>query len=498
MKSGTRNVIIVAACAVVLGGTVFALTRTGTGSSSSSAASSAANIQLISKSSENVVSMKVTNKKGSYTLVPTSTPVSSVAASSAASSASGSSVAYTVDGMSGCPINTSETGSVVQNGFSLSATKNLGTVSNLGDYGLKTPQATVEVKFKDGSTFNYKIGNATATDSSAYYMCGEKSDNVYVVTVDSGLLEDANYFITKEILAISNGTSSATTTSSDSSSNNDFTQIVLSGSNFPKNVTLQKKDSALAIISPDSYDADSTNLSSMESSLTTLSADSVAAVKPDAAALKKYGLDKPTVTAEYTVNKKAYKLIIGAQAGKDYYAMLDGVNVVYSVTADSINGLVSQNLFSLRSKLIYLPNIETVKNITVTAGGATNQINVTRTENTASSTQDKKAYNYKVAGNGGKSLNYDSNYKNMYQRLIGITVYADTDKKPSGSPVATVKYSYFDKSGSNTIEFYQADSRHYTAVLDGKVYGLCTKSDVDAAMQSLASFEKGQTISSPL
>jgi hypothetical protein len=262
MKSSTRNIIVVGVVAVVLGGTVFALNKTGggKGGSSSSAASSEAAIQLISKSSNNVASMKVTNKKGSYTLVPL--PSGSLGSSSAASSGtSSSSVSYTVQELSGCPVNTGETGSVVQNGFSLSATKNLGKTDSLAQYGLQNPQATVEVTFKDGSTYGYKIGNATATDSSAYYMCGMDSNNVYVVNIDEGLLEDANYFVTKDIFTISSGTDSS---SANGSSAADFSIIALSGKNFPQSVSLQKNSSGqLAISAPTACDIDSNSLTPM-------------------------------------------------------------------------------------------------------------------------------------------------------------------------------------------------------------------------------------------
>ena len=66
--------------------------------------------------------------------------------------------------------------------------------------------------------------------------------------------------------------------------------------------------------------------------------------------------------------------------------------------------------------------------------------------------------------------------------------------KPSGSPAVTVKYSYFDKAGTDTVEFYLT-SEHYTAVLNGKVLGLCSKSDLDAIMQSASGFENGKTVS---
>lgn len=499
MKSSTRNIIVVGAVAVVLGGTVFALTKVGgtgggTSSGSSSTGASSAAIQLISKTSSDVASMKVTNKKGSYTLVP----LPSGGLGSSSSSGTASSANYTVQELGGCPVDTGMTGSVVQSGFNLTATKNLGKVSSLSTYGLDSPQATVQVTFKDGSTYGYKIGSTTATDSSAYYMCSLESSDVYVVNVDTGLFEDAKYFVTKSMLSLSASAGGSASTDN-SSSQTDFSLIALSGKNFPQTTSLQKNSSGqLAISSPLTCDVDSNNLTALENALSSLSADSIAALRPDAAALKQYGLDHPTVSVTFTANKKPYKLVIGARNGKDYYAMIGGVNVVYNVTSDSINGILSQNLFSLRSKLIYLPNIVTVKQITVTANGKTDEMNVTRTENPASSTQDKKAYNYKVTGNGGKSLNYDTDYRNTYQTLIGLTVYADANQIPSGSPAITVKYSYFDKAGSDTLALYQMDGRRYTAVFNGKVYGLCDKNDVAPILQTIANFEAGKSVPSPM
>ncbi len=473
MKSGTRNIIIVAVTAAVLGGAVFALTRVGgSGSSSSDGASSSANIKLVSQSSQNVVSMKVTNRKGSYTLVPAG---QSSLTSSAASSAS---VTYTVKELAGCPVDTDETSSVLQNGFSLTATKNLGTVSSLSDYGLSDPQASVEVLFKDGSTFRYKIGNATATDPSARYLCSENSSTVYVVSVNAGLLEGAPYFVKKQLVSLGG----------DASTQPSFTRIALSGSKYPQPVVLQAgSGGTLSIVSPMAYDADGTNLSALQTCLSSLTADSAVALNPDAATLKKYGFASPTAVAEYTVNKKNYKITIGAQNGKSYYAMVDGVNVVYSVSADSVSAFAAQSLFGLRSKLAFTPQIETVKKISIVAGGKASTASVTRTEKTSSSTEDKKAYAYKVSGTSGKALDYDNGYKGAYEKLIGILLYADSSVKPSGTPAVTIKYSYFDKTGTDTVEFYLADG-HYTAVQNGKVLGLCTKNDVDTALQAFTSF----------
>ena len=488
MKSSTRNLIVAGTAAVVLGGAVFALNRFGGAPSSSSAASSTPQIQLISKSSNDVTSMKVTNKKGSYTLVPM--PSGTIGASSSASSGAASStsaVQFTVQELGGCPINTSTTGNVVQDGFSLAATKNIGTVSSLSNYGLADPQATVEVTFKDGSTYGYKIGNATASNTGAYYMCGQKSNNVYVVTVDPGLLDNANYFVTKEMLAI--GTSGQ---------QNTFSKITLTGKNFPQATVVEMNSTGNPVITaPSSLVIDATKISALEQALGTMTAQSAVEVNPSADTLKKYGFDSPTVKAAFTVNKQNHTVTVGNKSSDGYYAMVDNVSVIYDVSADGISALAEQTLFNLRSKLIFLPDIAAVKQIEITNNGKTDTLNVTRTDNPASSTQDKKAYKYKVTGTSGAQLNYDTNYKNAYQTLLGLTVYDQSDSVPSGTPAITVKYSYFDKTSTDTLALYPVDSRHVAAVLNGTPYGLCTKSDVDSVISVLSNLEAGKAIAAP-
>jgi hypothetical protein len=486
MKSSTRNLIIAGAAALVLGGAVFAVNKLGGTRSSSSASDSSETIELISKTSSDVASMTVKNKKGSYTIIPM--PTGTIGSSSAAST----SLNFTVQELSGCPINIDRANAVVQNGISLGALKNIGKVNNLSDFGLTDPQATVEVKYKDGSDFGYKIGSATATNSGTYYMCGLNSDNVYVVAVDDGILEAATYFVKTDMLSITPDSSDST---SKANPQNVFHKITLTGKNFPTPVVIQEIDEMPTIVSPAKYEVDAQNVTDLLGVLGSLTADSAVVTKPDAAALKQYGFDNPTVKAVYSVNKENHTLIIGNKSSKGYYAMVDNINVIYEVSASDVSALTDTDLFKLRSKLIFVPNINTVKKIEITSSGKTDVINVSRTENTESSTEDNKVYNYKVTGTDGKELDYDKNYKNAYQTLISLVIYDQTDKMPSGTPAITIKYSFFDKSTTNTLALYAIDNRHYTAVLDGTVYGLCTKNDVENVLNAIADLEAGKTVS---
>lgn len=478
MKTTTRNLAIVAGCIVVLGGAVAALALSGGGSGGASSAALSSAIPLISKKSEDVVSMTVKNKKGSYTILAqdTKTPSSS-------SSGTAETRTYTIKGLDGVSVDTTLTQQTVQDGYNLSATQNLGEMSNPEEFGLKDPQATVEVRYQDGSSHTYKVGSPSATESTAYYISVDDSKNIYVATLDGGIFDNQNYFISKQILAITS-----------SSGENDFTAITLSGKNYAKPIQLTKADKTMQIVSPVKADADTNAMTALQTALATVTANSVEAVKPDAAALKTYGLDQPSAIAEFTVNKGSYKLMIGAKKDDSYYVMLDQSNVVCLVSASSLTSVVQTDAFTLRSKSILLPSIDTVKSIAVTQNGTSSAVNVARTKDETKSTQDTPAYTYKVTGSSGKELAYDTNYKSFYLHLIGLELLEQTDKTPTGTPVYQVEYQYFDKTTKDTIAFYAGGDRRYTAVVNGQVYGNVTSSEVDKMITAWKQLQAEQTV----
>lgn len=482
MNTNIRNLAIVGVSVVVLGGVAAALLMTRPKAEETSSESSASTIELVSKSSADVTSMKVINQKGGYTILPVATKKS--ASSSTASGTAEAERTYWVKELGSIPANTTAVSQVVQNGYSLVATKNLGNVKNLKEFGLENPKATVEITFKDGSTYNYKIGNVSATDSTLYYMCGENSSNVYTVSIDSGILEGKDYFITKEVLAISSSTGV-----------NDFAKIQLSGANFPQPIRLQKSGSGMVLTSPVSANTDSEKLGAIETALTSMTADSVEAVNPDAAALKSCGLDKPAIVAEYTVNKQSFKFLIGAKKDAGYSVMLDKVPVVYLVKEDGVSALVQATVFGLRSKSLLTPEITAVKSLTVSANGTGNVFTVTRMKDEAKSTEDKTQYIYSVTGTGGKKLDYSKNYTDYFKIITSLQILEPAGAVPSGTPEVKVEFTYFDRKGTDTVAFYKSGERRYTAVVNGTAYGLVTDGDLQRILDSTKALQNGEAFS---
>ena len=65
---------------------------------------------------------------------------------------------------------------------------------------------------------------------------------------------------------------------------------------------------------------------------------------------------------------------------------------------------------------------------------------------------------------------------------------------PEGEPTLTCTYTYQDKPGSDTIEYYRVSDRRYAIVENGQLMGLALSDDVDLAMQDLELLYSGQDV----
>ena len=141
MKKTTRNILIMLAVLVVLGGAAAALllTQPEEQEESSSSASSSVTEKVMEKSTRDVSVIKVENAGGSYQLTPIEEPETETSASSETDSSSSESekdVAFTVKGLEDYDVNTVDSSSAARSVLDVNASKNLGEVTNLEDFGL--------------------------------------------------------------------------------------------------------------------------------------------------------------------------------------------------------------------------------------------------------------------------------------------------------------------------------------------------------------------------
>ena len=478
MKTTTRNLLILVAAIVVLGTAVIILVTTGSQTSgSSSAQSETSTVSLVTKEVGDVESLQVTNSHGTYTLVPRAVSSSSSEASSQASGESSAvedTVTYVVEELEKIPQNSTLAETVMGGAFSPQITKTIGNVKDLNEYGLQEPAATVLVTFNDGTTFTYCVGDVSPTDESCYYICEKGSSNVYVAAFDNtSLFEDKVAYIDLTVLSLSTSDTAAPS----------FEKLSFNGASYDEPFTATKDGDGYTLSS--GFAADAEKITEITDALTTLYADSAVAANPGKNTLTKYGFDDPLAVLSFEAGGKQYILTAGKRDGENIYLMLDGTDVIYQVTETAVAAWLDTDLFALRDKSLLSPAISSIKQMDITADRKTSSFAVTRTKDEETSTEETTYYDYTVSC-GGKDVTY-SVFQTLYNAAVAPEVLEESAERPSGSPDLKITYQYYDSSNADTISFYQASGRRYTAVVNGKTYGMVTASEIDAILERLSS-----------
>ncbi len=473
MKSITRNLILVAAGVVVLGGAAAALLLTSPAEEEeTSSSSSTQTIALISKQEADLASVTVENEYGTFMVEPHTEEVESTVTADDGSTETTTTTktTYVIEELGDLPFSNYSTEDVFECGFTLNASKDVGEVENLADYGLAEPLATITAEYVDGTSMAYCIGNESAGSNTGRYMCEKDSKHVYVVSIDDDIFNSVADFVDKTLVSV---------TSSDGTSSPIFTEVKLSGTNFPDPITLSGGETGLVKVSYGEIDTDldSTEVSNMTAALASISASEAAYLYPTEEQLAECGFEEPRVIAEFTVQGESYKVIVGGDAGdKQSYIMLDGIDVIYKIENSSISVWADTTGYDLRTKFILLPMITDVDRMTVTMDGQEHVFVLSREINEEKSTEDNVVYDYTVTGDGN-AITYE-NFQTYYQSVIMVQLMEETSEEPQGTPEVKVTYEYYEDTGksADVIEFYAQSDRRYLVTLNGVVHGIASTS----------------------
>lgn len=467
MKRNTKYFIALLVVVVLLSGILAGLLKLQKPKESSSAAvSSTDQISVLDKTAGEVKSIQVTNESGTYTLLP-QLPSETQSTASASSTATSPQITFTVQELSGLPIDSTRTEQAAQSGYQLTATENLGKQENLEQFGLKTPKATVKTTFENGTAFSYTIGNVSPENNELYYILA--NDTVYIVDVNTNLLQGKESYVSTAVLQFTSQNTVPT-----------FTKLRMEGTAMQVPVSFDKVEEGYTLTQPYTAQADSDKTAAIVDMLTSLNAESVVAIHPTAAQLKQYGLDSPANQLSFTTGGKEYTLLSGKKEGEYRCVMLKGVDVVYKVGESTLKGWVDVKApFDLRSKYVLMNNIETVKQVTVTAGSVQHTYQIMRIKDEKKSTSEKAVYTYTAKKDNTQSVDYETVYKTWFNKLNSLSLLEEAEKKPAGEPSYRVTYAYFDNSKTDTLEFYAIGNRRYTVVLNGAVCGNITENDVE-------------------
>ena len=445
---------------------------TGSGSGTSSSTSSGISL---TKNDENSISyVQVTNTAGQYTIRKTGDKT------------------FTIDSLSGAPLNNSSLEQIVNDVATLSATqKVVENASDVSQYGLATPSATAVVGTTDNKTYTIKLGIETP-QKDAYYLSKEGDSTVYLVDTQIG----------SDLTAAAVSFVDTTLASVDSSQLTKLTKISFAGAARQKAFEMDIDASSLSasastssdsvptydIVKPNSYDSDPTHIQTLVGALEALSASSVVAIHPTDQQLADTGLKNPQYSVSYTFDGKDTTLLFGNTYADDsssmVYAMVKGANVIYGVNTSSAS-FYNWELSDVTPSLLWTVNIDTVKTIEVTAGSQS-----------WSFALDGTGDDLKVTA-GGKTLD-TSNFRNYYQNIMTFYNQGMASKPQNAALRLRVTLNFRSASEKpKVLEFYTIDAYKAFYSINGSGDFYVKQSDVDNFIQITQDMSANKKVNAP-
>lgn len=490
MKKTTRNILIMLAVLVVLGGAVAALLLSQpqeTDENSSQGTASTAKETLTEREPADVASVSVSNAEGSFEIAEAGTDEDGEAA-------------FTLKGCEKYPLKADSLASSVKCLTTLSATKSLGEQEGLAGFGLAGAEAvSVTVQYKDGTSDELVLGRKGGESSGRYVL---KDGQVYIASGIEELLYGSMYaYFDPELYTIADLMEETTDdegNTTESATADELRVAVFSGTAFPQEVRVEHVTNMISsylITEPVRAEAGTTKFADMLTALKTMTATEVVAAGLTDQVLEEYGLKEPEVRVEYTLNNEDHIVAVSAVDSEgNRFLTADDRDMVYKVTNESVATWAEISLMEMRMSYVYLPDIKAVETLKMTVNGTGYTFNAQRTRNEEKSTEKSPYYDLTLQNADGKEIEY-TNYQALYQQIIAISVLNMNQTDYSGEPVFRLEYDYFDQEKqTDVVEYYAVSSDRYAAVLNGQLNGLVRKSDVDKVIEQIPALNNGETI----
>jgi len=359
------------------------------------------------------------------------------------------------------PLNHQNVNIVALNAVDLKAYKLIEeNPSSLEIYGLDNPYR-VTFKLDDGTEKYIEVGSMTPT-KQAYYIRISDSNNVYAIYSYKGdlLVATKDELRNKNIFDVY---------SSD--------VVKFSLDRDGKRVFSAEKVEEIGwqIKEPMPGNADLVKLTTILDTFVRVSANTY--VEENASDLSKYGLDNPKYVIEAATDDVNVKLLLGkATEGESvFYARLDGSNDVFTVDKSSLS-FIDVKLIEVYETLVYTPFIYDVSEVVVNIDGKTI---VSHIESDSEKPEEDK---FTIDGLDvmSKGEEAENAFRNFYRSLVGIC-FSDLeflDQKPTGTPEITITYTLEIDPGKMVIEFIPKDDKRYYVLENGEYLGKVVKKSV--------------------
>ena len=374
---------------------------------------------------------------------------------------------------------------------------------NLEYYGLDKPQATVLINLKNGTQASFSVGDA-APAGGGYYFRDVVSNDIYLV----------NSFFAERYL--SDYIALYQTTISKQFDITGFQSLRIKPATgeeiFIRTTTeAESKDirfvSGMIMEAPFFFGAESSVVSKIMETLSTLEASKIVTDTLDVELQKQYGFDNPTLvevkalvdTATQVLNEQmnpyydpdakgvpleiTSTYLIGGFKDRDLYIMYDGAPVIYSVDIDTF-AFASKPIDQYCQRIVNIKYLNELDEVTVETGGVTNKFTI---ENPDAGDEMVIIHDY---------VQLDASiFRSFYKSIIGVTHYGLADKPLNTEPMLKITYGAID-GNDIVLEFIPIDDRNVFIQVngEGRFYALRTR--VDKIINDMQKLLNGEEIMS--
>jgi hypothetical protein len=210
--------------------------------------------------------------------------------------------------------------------------------------------------------------------------------------------------------------------------------------------------------------------------------------------LSRYGLDRPWGEAVVRDKANVMDFLFGAAMdGSRTYFMIKGRPIVYAVETSNLS-FMNTKAFDLVDKFSFIPNIEDVDRIDITAAGVTHKLTLSRTTKKAEKAGDPDEVVTAYTANG-KSVEEDS-FKKFYQQLIGLMVEGEVTRPVIEKPEVSVRFFMNKGSSKSVLVTYTPYDRDFDAIfIDGRSEFALTRAQLTKMLATLEVLARGDKVS---
>lgn len=352
--------------------------------------------------------------------------------------------------------------SAVYDFTNLKAIEEVDLPSDPAEYGFDNPTAKVKIELINDEIREFVLGKQVTGGKGDFFL-DTVNNKAYVVSVymADGLTRNVNSYRKTKLATIYPS---------------DVKRLEINNSNgkmvmelLPSNYT---SELAMSMTYPDKAALDENVADSVLSAVGDIMV--VDFVDDDPTQLSKYGLLNPSLVLNVETSSDEYSIKFGDKDEKgNIYAMLDGVNFVFTQNTNLYNACVNITPYSLMSKFVNIVNISDVASITVEGKGEKHILEI------------KSGDEFYIDGKNA----LDDSFRTVYQSIIGIKGSGLAKNNVSSETEYTIEFVY--KNGeSSKYEYASYDDLNYYVESNGKRGFITLKKGLDDMMKIVGELAK--------